>query len=55
MVLFYFPIKINNLDETEKLVIPGDREEMKQFCDNAFKFSKIQIKLDLPIVSVQLK
>ncbi|KAL7049279.1 hypothetical protein ACKWTF_003650 [Chironomus riparius] len=42
-------------DESEILLMPGDKEEMKHFCDNAFKFSKIQVKLDLPIVVVQLK
>jgi autophagy-related protein 2 len=42
-------------DESETLLIPGDRDEINSFCDNAMKFSKIQIKVDLPIVSVQLK
>jgi autophagy-related protein 2 len=42
-------------DESEILLIPGDREEMKHFCDNAFRFSKMQIKLDLPTISIQLK
>lgn len=28
---------------------------MKRFCDNAFKFSKLQIRLELPIVSLQFK
>lgn len=28
---------------------------MKRFCDDAFKFSKLQIRLDLPIVTLQLK
>ncbi|CRL03003.1 CLUMA_CG016444, isoform A [Clunio marinus] len=42
-------------DESETLLIPGDRDEINNFCDNAMKFSKIQIKVDLPVVSVQLK
>jgi autophagy-related protein 2 len=42
-------------DESETLLIPGDRDEMNRFCDNAMKFSKLQIKVDLPVVSVQLK
>jgi autophagy-related protein 2 len=42
-------------DESETLLIPGDREEINRFCDNAMKFSKLQIKVDLPVVSVQLK
>lgn len=28
---------------------------MNRFCDNAMKFSKLQIKVDLPVISVQLK
>lgn len=28
---------------------------MKKFCDNAFKFSKLQIRLELPILTLQLK
>jgi autophagy-related protein 2 len=28
---------------------------MKRFCDNAFKFAKLQIRIELPIVSLQLK
>lgn len=28
---------------------------MKRFCDNAFKFSKLQIRLDFPVLTLQLK
>ena len=42
-------------DESETLLIPGDRDEINSFCDKAMKFSKTQIKVDLPNVSVQLK
>ena len=41
--------------ETETLLIPGETEEMNKFCDEAMKFSKIQIKVYLPVISVQLK
>lgn len=47
--------KIDDGEESETLLIPGDREEMNKFCDNAMKFSKMQIKVDLPVVAVQLK
>lgn len=41
--------------ETETLLIPGETEEMNKFCDEAMKFSKVQIKVYLPVISVQLK
>lgn len=47
--------KMDDGEETETLLIPGDREEMNKFCDSAMKFSRMQIKLDIPVVSVQLK
>lgn len=44
-------------DETEPntTLLPGDRKEMTTFCEQAKKSSKIQIKVSLPVISVQLK
>lgn len=42
-------------EETETMLIPGDKTEMDTFCDDAMKASKIQIKVSLPVVSLQLK
>ena len=49
------PHSNENEDETETLLIPGDTEEMNKFCEDALKFSKLQIKVYLPVISVQLK
>lgn len=42
-------------EETETMLIPGDKTEMDNFCEDAMKSSKIQIKVSLPVVSLQLK
>lgn len=47
--------KMDDGEESETLLIPGDRDEMNKFCDSEMKFSRMQIKLDIPVVSVQLK
>ncbi|XP_052865344.1 autophagy-related protein 2 homolog A [Anopheles cruzii] len=39
----------------ETLTLPGDTEEMNTFCACAMKRSKLQIRIDLPVVSLQLK
>ncbi|CAO1344881.1 unnamed protein product [Diamesa serratosioi] len=49
------PHSNDNEEETETLLIPGDTEEMNKFCEDALKFSKLQIKVYLPVISVQLK
>lgn len=41
--------------ETETMLIPGDKTEMDNFCDDAMKSSKLQIKIALPVVTLQLK
>lgn len=42
-------------EESETMLIPGDKTEMDNFCEDAMKSSKIQIKISLPVVSLQLK
>lgn len=42
-------------EETETMLIPGDKTEMDNFCEDAMKTSKIQIKVSLPVISLQLK
>jgi hypothetical protein len=42
-------------DDPETLLIPGDKEEMAAFCEQAIKSSKLQISITLPVVSLQLK
>lgn len=49
------PHQKQNADDPETMLIPGDREEMNTFCENAMKSSKLRMKLDLPVVSLQLK
>lgn len=44
-----------NITEDEKLLIPGDINEMNKFCDDAEKTSKIKINLSLPIISLQFR
>lgn len=41
--------------DPESFIIPGDNIEMNDFCDKTMKLSKVQIEVDLPIVSLQLK
>lgn len=42
-------------DDPEMLTLPGDTEELNAFCSAAMKLSKLQIRIDLPVVSLQLK
>lgn len=42
-------------DDTEIMLMPGDKTEMDNFCEDAMKSSKIQIKVSLPVISLQLK
>lgn len=41
--------------DSENIKIPGDKEEMDRFADDAARYSKIQIRVFLPLVSLQLK
>lgn len=36
-------------------LLPGDKAEMSRFCEESTKTSRIQIKVNLPIVSLQIK
>lgn len=50
--------KVNTSDsdsDSENTLLPGDKVEMQQFCNDATNSSKIQIRISLPIVSLQLK
>ncbi|XP_049276708.1 autophagy-related protein 2 homolog A isoform X1 [Anopheles funestus] len=42
-------------DTPETLTLPGDTDEMNTFCSCAMKRAKLQIRVDLPVVSLQLK
>uniref|UniRef100_A0A182Y760 Autophagy-related protein 2 n=1 Tax=Anopheles stephensi TaxID=30069 RepID=A0A182Y760_ANOST len=42
-------------DTPETLTLPGDTDEMNTFCTRAMKRAKLQIRIDLPVVSLQLK
>uniref|UniRef100_A0A182N5K0 Autophagy-related protein 2 n=1 Tax=Anopheles dirus TaxID=7168 RepID=A0A182N5K0_9DIPT len=42
-------------DTPETLTLPGDTDEMNTFCSCAMKRSKLQIRVDLPVVSLQMK
>lgn len=44
-----------NQNDPESFIIPGDNTEMNEFCDKTMKLSKVQIEIELPIVSLQLK
>lgn len=44
-----------SVDDPETLTLPGDSEELRTFCDAAMKLSKLQIRIELPVVSLQLK
>lgn len=44
-----------NINEDEKLLMPGDISETNKFCDDAEKTSKLKIIVTLPIISVQLR
>lgn len=48
-------MKSQNLADDEKLLIPGDINEMNKFCDESEATSKLKITVTLPIVSVQLR
>lgn len=41
--------------DPESIKIPGDKEEMERFADDAARYSRIQIRVFLPLVSLQLK
>ncbi|XP_059616173.1 autophagy-related protein 2 homolog B-like [Phlebotomus argentipes] len=49
------PHKKSSNDDTETLIIPGDSMEMSNFCDFAYKNSRLRIKINLPLVSLQLR
>lgn len=49
------PHKKQSTDNPETLIIPGDKAEMDSFCENSMKTAKIQIKINLPVVSLQLR
>ncbi|XP_029712827.1 autophagy-related protein 2 homolog A [Aedes albopictus] len=42
-------------DDPETLTLPGDAEELDAFCTAAMKLSKLQIRIDFPVISLQLK
>lgn len=42
-------------DDPEMLTLPGDAEELDAFCTAAMKLSRLQLRIDLPVVSLQLK
>ncbi|XP_055537641.1 autophagy-related protein 2 homolog A [Wyeomyia smithii] len=42
-------------DDPETLTLPGDCEELNKFCQAAMGISKVQIRIDFPVVSFQLK
>lgn len=44
-----------SVDDPETLTLPGDAEELRTFCDAAMRLSKLQIRIELPVVSLQLK
>lgn len=41
--------------DDEKLLIPGDINEIKEFCDDTEATSKLKIIVSLPVVSFQLR
>lgn len=49
------PHKKQATENPETLIIPGDKAEMDSFCENSMKTAKIQIKICLPVVSLQLR
>lgn len=40
---------------TEEHILPGDTNDLRIFCGAAMKQSRIQVKFDLPVVSLQLR
>uniref|UniRef100_A0A1Q3FUU4 Autophagy-related protein 2 n=2 Tax=Culex tarsalis TaxID=7177 RepID=A0A1Q3FUU4_CULTA len=44
-----------SVDDPETLTLPGDAEELQTFCEAAMRLSKLQIRIELPVVSLQLK
>uniref|UniRef100_A0AAG5CVV1 Autophagy-related protein 2 n=1 Tax=Anopheles atroparvus TaxID=41427 RepID=A0AAG5CVV1_ANOAO len=42
-------------DVPETLTLPGDTDEMNAFCSCAMKRAKLQIRVELPVVSLQMK
>uniref|UniRef100_A0A7G3AGM6 Autophagy-related protein 2 n=1 Tax=Lutzomyia longipalpis TaxID=7200 RepID=A0A7G3AGM6_LUTLO len=49
------PHKKSPNDDTETLIIPGDSAEMSTFCEFAHRNSRLRIKINLPLVSLQLR
>lgn len=47
--------KQTTTDDTEILVIPGDKRELANFCDFAFRNSIFKIKIDIPVANLQLR
>lgn len=41
--------------KTEDSLLPGDKTEMNRFAEQAMKSSKIQIKITVPLISLQIK
>lgn len=49
-ILFF----VVHLEDSEELVIPGDKQEINNFMELAAHNSRIQIDVSLPVVSLQL-
>ena len=44
-----------NDEEDDNTILPGDKTEMKNFCELSTKSSRIQIKVCVPLVALQIK
>lgn len=42
-------------DSDADTLLPGDKAEIKAFCDTATRASRIQIKVSIPVVSLQIR
>lgn len=43
-----------SLEDSEELIIPGDKEEINDFIQTTTDSARIQIEVRLPVISVQL-
>lgn len=43
----------NYADETEELIIPGDKQEMQNFMETTLQTAKLLVEIHLPSISMQ--
>lgn len=52
-MLIIYRVFYNCADETEELIIPGDKQEMQNFMETTLQTAKLLVEIYLPSISMQ--